>query len=472
MATENTHFGAERIGELLDKCNSIFFIGIGGINMSSLAHISKKRGYRVGGSDRARSALTERLESEGIEIFYSHDAENITGYDAVVYTVAISPENPEYLRANELELPCFSRADYLGYIMTGYEKRIGISGMHGKSTCTSMCAHTLILGGADPTVLSGAELSTMGGAYRVGGEKSFLFEACEYMDSFLDFNPTVAVILNIEMDHVDYFKSLEQIKSSYGSFAKLTGKDGVAVYNCDDQNVNDAVENFQGRLISFGIDNRDAMLRAVNITEVGEKYSFDVTENGSLVCHVDLSVTGYYNIYNALAAVAVCRLCGLDRTEIENGLHSFSGAARRMELRGRLSGVPFFDDYGHHPTEAAATLKGALGYKAEGGRLFCLFQPHTYSRTAALFEELAEALAVADRIVVADIYAARETDMLGVSAELLARRIGEKATACHSFAEGAELLTREVREGDAVVIMGAGDIYKIFELFEFDKEQK
>ncbi len=472
MATENTHFGARYISEALDSCKSIFFIGIGGINMSSLAHISKKRGYRVGGSDRSRSALTERLGKEGIEIFYSHDGNNIDGYDAVVYTVAISPENPEYLRAKERGIPCFSRADYLGYIMTGYDRRIGISGMHGKSTCTSMCAYVLIEGGAEPTVLSGAELPLMGGAYTVGGDENFLFEACEYMDSFLDFNPTVAVILNIEMDHVDYFKSLEQIRSSYAKFAALTGKDGRVIYNSDDENVRLALDGYEGRRISFAVNDADADLRAVNITEKGQRYSFDVAGDGQILCHIDLAVTGKHNIYNALAAVAVCRLCGLDRNRIEKGLGSFSGAARRMEKKGALNGAPVFDDYGHHPTEVGATLRGALGLRGDGGRLFCLFQPHTYSRTHALFDDFADALAVADRVLLADIYAARETDTLGVSSTLLAERIGQKALFCPSLAEAAETLKKEMKKGDAAVVMGAGDIYKIFSILEFDEDEK
>jgi len=472
MATENTHFGAKYIEQALNDRKSIFFIGVGGINMSSLAHISMKRGYRVGGSDRAKSALTQKLEAEGIEIFYEHSAKNLDGYDAVVYTVAISPENPEYRRARELGLPCISRADYLGYIMTGYRRRVGISGMHGKSTCTSMCAYALITGGVDPTVLSGAELPIMGGAYTVGGEENFLFEACEYMDSFLDFNPTVAVILNIEMDHVDYFKSMEQICASYGRFAELTGKEGYVVYNADDENVICAIDTYGGCRISFGIENEDSYLRAVNICQRNEMYSFDVMKGKELLCHIELSVTGYHNIYNALAAVAVCLLCGMDTDKIEKGLRGFSGASRRMELRGRLSGAPVYDDYGHHPTEVAATLKGARGLTADDGRLFCLFQPHTYSRTAALLEDFVKALSVADRVIVSEIYAARETDTLGVSADLIAERTGKGAVACHSLAEAAELLSAEVRSGDAVVVMGAGDVYKIFNILDFDEDKK
>ena len=262
MATENTHFGASKIKEMLCGVDSIYFIGIGGINMSSLAHISKKRGFRTAGSDRARTSLTEKLENEGIKIYYEHNKKNIEGFGAVVYTVAISPDNEEYLEAKRLGIPCISRADYLGYVMMGYKNRIGISGMHGKSTCTSMCAEAFILAGADPTVLSGAELRSMGGAYRVGGEEHFIFEACEYMDSFLDFNPTIAVILNVEMDHVDYFHSIEQVRASFSRFAAITGKEGYAVANADDENVLLSLADYGGELVTFGIKSEKSRFRA------------------------------------------------------------------------------------------------------------------------------------------------------------------------------------------------------------------
>ena len=251
MATENTHFGALNIEKMLRGVDSIYFIGIGGINMSSLAHITHLRGFRTAGSDRSKTALTEKLSASGIQINYDHKRENIKGFGAVVYTVAISPDNPEYLEAKRLGIPCISRADYLGYVMVGYRNRIGVSGMHGKSTCTSMCAELFMRAGADPTVLSGAELSSMGGAYRVGANEHFIFEACEYMDSFLDFNPTVAVILNIEMDHIDYFHSIEQIKNSFASFAAITGKNGYAVANKDDENVTEALKGYDGNLVTF-----------------------------------------------------------------------------------------------------------------------------------------------------------------------------------------------------------------------------
>ncbi len=471
MSTENTHFGAAQIGEMLKNCHRIFFIGIGGINMSSLALITKQRGYEVGGSDHTDTALTRRLSESGIRVFYGHDSGQVMGYDAVVYTVAISPENPEYRWAQEEGIPCISRADYLGYIMTGYRRRVGIAGMHGKSSCTSMCAQVLLEADANPTVLSGAELPLMGGAFHVGGDENFVFEACEYMDSFLDFNPTVAVILNIEMDHVDYFKSMEQIRTSYAHYAARTGEGGVAIVNRDDAEVLLAMEDYKGALLTFGISSENADFRAVGISQRSGRYSFDILWKNEFFCHVDLSVTGYHHIYNALATAAACRLCGLDGKTIASGLSHFTGAARRMEYKGSLGGAEVYDDYGHHPTEIRATLSGARGLPKEGGRLICVYQPHTYSRTAALLDEFATSFEAADRVILAKIYAARETDTLGVSSALLAERIGEKAEAIDSFGEIAERLKTEAREGDTVVVMGAGDVYRVFGYLDLKKTE-
>ncbi len=467
MATENTHFGAEAIASMLSDVNSVYFIGIGGINMSSLAHITHLRGFRTGGSDRCRTALTDKLTAAGIEINYEHNAKNIEGYGAVVYTVAISPDNPEYVEARRLGIPCISRADYLGYVMVGYKNRIGISGMHGKSTCTSMCAETFINAMADPTVLSGAELSTMGGAYRVGKDEHFIFEACEYMDSFLDFNPTIAVILNIEMDHVDYFHSIEQVRDSFARFASITGECGYAVANGDDQNVRLALGNYNGNLVTFGIENTNCDLLAKNITQKNGCYCFDVFCADELFCHIELRVSGYHNIYNALATVAAARICGLSGEQIENGLSAFCGASRRMEYKGTLGGARVFDDYGHHPTEIYTTLLGAKALCGEGGRLLCAFQSHTYTRTKEFLGEFVSALSVADIVYSVDIYSAREIDTLGVSAKLIATMIGEeKALYTPSFEEAARAISLEAREGDVVVIMGAGDIYKVFDHLE------
>lgn len=461
MSVANTHFGAHRIGELLRSSKSIYFIGIGGINMSSLAHIAQKRGFRTAGSDRTKTELTERLSRFGIEINYSHAAENLKGFDAVVYTVAISEDNPEYVEAKRRGIPCISRADFLGYIMSEYPRRIGISGTHGKSTCTSMCAETFIRAGVSPTVLSGAELTLMGGAYTVGDGDDFIFEACEYMDSFLDFYPSVAVILNIDLDHVDYFKSLDQMKRSFTAFAAKTGVDGYAIANIDDQNVRDALAEYSGTLLSFGIDSEDAIYRATDIRCARGRYSFTVTKHGSVLCEVSLSVTGYHNIYDALACAAAADLAGLSPDDISRGLAAFRGAKRRMEFRGELLGAELFEDYGHHPTEIRTTLDGARGL-ADGGRLICVFQPHTYSRTAALFSDFVSSLSVADHVIVSDIYAAREIDTGVVSSKMLADAIGERAIYGGDVKETADVLRAELRAGDVAVIMGAGNITDIF----------
>ena len=466
MSTPNTHFGAENIEAMLKECKSIYFIGIGGINMSSLAHISHLRGFRVGGSDREKTALTERLADTGIEVFYSHDAKNMESYDAVVYTVAISPENPEYVRAHELGIPCISRADYLGYLMLGYNNRIGVSGMHGKSTCTSMCATVFMAGGADPTVLSGAELDAMGGAYRIGESENFIFEACEYMDSFLDFNPSTAIILNIEMDHVDYFKSMEQIYKSYSDFAAITGENGTVIANADDENVARALTGYSGRIITFGVLDGEADYSAINIRYPNGFAEFDVMHAGEFVCHVKLSVTGEHNVYNALAAFAAGHIAGLEPEKIAEGLCAFRGAKRRMEFKGKVNGALVFDDYGHHPTEVASTLEGVA--KRGADRVFCVFQPHTFSRTHALMNDFSKSFEAVDGVYIADIYPARETDNLGISGKTLAIRIGNKAEYISGFENIANVLNSELREGDILVVMGAGDIYKVFDYLNFD----
>ena len=468
MSVLNTGFGAKVIGEKLSGCKSVFFCGIGGINVSSLAHISLMNGMSVGGSDRTPSELTHRLEAEGARIFYSHDAKNVEGYDAFVYTVAISPDNPEYLRALELGIPVISRADYMGYLMMGYEKRIGISGMHGKSTATSMCASVLMNTDFDPTVLSGAVLPAMNGAYRIGKKEQFLFEACEYMDSFLNFNPNIAVVLNIELDHVDYFEDIEHIKRSYRAFADIAIKSGgCAIANGDDANVLEALSTAES-VIYFGIENKNAAVRAENISENRGKYSFDLVYENKTVCRIELSVSGYYNIYNALATAAVALLCGAEPCEIVGGIKSFTGAARRMELKGSLHGARVYDDYGHHPTEVAATLSG-VKKMLDGGRLFCVFQSHTYSRTKALLDDFISTLAIADRVIVADIYAAREIDTLGVTPEIIADSL-DNGTACHGFSNIAKMLETELCEGDIAIVMGAGDIWRVFEHLNFDTE--
>ncbi len=460
MATPNTHYGAAAIAKMIDGAKHIHFIGVGGVMMSSLALITHQRGYTVSGTDRTRTSVTESLEAAGIRVLYEHDEAAAMGADMVVYTVAISPENPEYAYACKEGIPCVSRADYLGYIMMGYVHRVGIAGMHGKSTCTSMCAQIFVDAGADPTVLSGATTACLGGAYRIGGKQNFIFEACEYMDSFLDFNPGIAVILNVEMEHVDYFKSMEQIRTSFGKYADLTGESGFAVVNCDDPEVMASVEQYLGGIVTFGIENEYVTFRAVNLTYEGGYPSFDILLDGELFSHIVLTVPGKHNVYNALAAAACAHLCGISSEDIARGLHAFGGAGRRMEYKGRINGAPVYDDYGHHPAEVAATLQGMgqMGFE----RVFCVFQPHTFSRTAQLADAFVKAFAAADHVILVDIYAAREKDSKGVSSAKLASKIGSHARYVPEYERIADLLRSEVGEKDAVVIMGAGDIYRLF----------
>ncbi len=470
MSTPNTHLGADSIASIMKGClgKRIFFAGVGGVMMSSLALLTKRQGFEVKGSDRAPSAVTKKLEHNGIEVFYSHSAENLGDRcGALVYTVAISEDNPEYVSAKERGIPCISRADYLGYLMTEYQNRIGVAGMHGKSTCTSMCAEIFMSYAEDeallmPTVISGAEYKKMGGAYYIGGKENFIFEACEYMDSFLDFNPTVAILLNAEMEHVDYFKSMEQINSSFAAYAALTGEGGVCIANADDENIMISTKRYNGRLITFGRCSK-ADYVAENVEIINGRPSFDVYCGKEKVSHIYLSVCGEHNVYNALAAALAANVCGIPWSAIEKGLANFYGSGRRMEYKGIYMGADVWDDYGHHPTEVSATLSG-VRQMAGDRRVVCVFQPHTYSRTAALADKFAEAFASVDKIILADIYAARERNSCGISSKKLADMIGEKAVCGGDIPTCLQILSETVRDGDLVICMGAGDIFKIYSM--------
>lgn len=468
MSTPNTHYGYTEISNIMSRCKTVLFIGAGGIMMSSLALLTKKAGFSVIASDRTKTAITEKLEENGIEMHYEHDERNAERADAVVYTVAILQDNPEYKRAKERNIPCISRADYLGYLMIGYKNRIGIAGMHGKSTCTSMTSLIFMNADADPTVVSGAEMCEMGGAYLCGGKEHFIFEACEYMDSFLDFNPSIAVILNIELEHVDYFKSLEQIKESFRSYAGLAEKDGVTVANITDGNVVDALKDYQGRLVTVAVD-KEADYTATNIRLNGGYPEFDILKMGVRWARIKLSVCGKHNINNALASAAVADLCGISKEMIEEGLALFKGAHRRMEYKGKINSAKVYDDYGHHPTEVRATLEGAREI-CRSHKLICAFQPHTYSRTYALKDDLAAAFELADKVVFVDIYAAREKDEGKISSKMLADMVGEKAVYAPDLVSCARKVTELCEPCDVAVIMGAGNICDLFKYLDFDKD--
>ena len=468
MSVPNTHFGYKKIGEIMDACRGkrVFFIGAGGIMMSSLALLTKRAGFDTAGSDRTPSALTKRLEDAGIKVYYSHSESNISDdCGALVYTVAISESNPEYVRAQREGIPCISRADYLGYVMMSYKNRVGIAGMHGKSSCTSMCAEIFLCSAqsgsmSTPTIISGAEYASMGGAYYLGERDNFIFEACEYMDSFLDFNPSVAVLLNAEMEHVDYFKSMDHICASFAQYAALVGEQGTVVYNADDENIVCAAHSVNANKISFGLS-EGVDFYAENIKLDKFPIEFDILYKGDYFARAVVPSQGIHSVYNALAATAASFACGVSADDIVNGLASFKGAKRRMEYKGEIGGAEVYDDYGHHPTEIAATLKGARATCK--GRLICVFQPHTYSRTAALSDKFAACFADADKVIFADIYAAREDNIYGISSQDLASLVGDKASYGRSFESIAEALRATVQKGDTVVIMGAGDIFKLFD---------
>ena len=459
MSLANTHYGAQAIGQMMGNCHSVFFIGIGGISMSSLARMSARLGYRVGGSDRGESPMTRQLLAEGISVGYGHDGGRIRDYDAVVYTVAIGEDNPEYLAAREMGKVLLSRADYLGYLMMRFANRVGVSGMHGKSTCTTMCARIFSEAG-DPTVLCGATFADAeeGSSCRLGDSRDvFLFEACEYMDSFLDFNPTLAVILNIGMDHVDYFYSMEQIRASFLQFANRTGEGGRVLYNGDDPESVCAMEGFAGEKFTFGMA-EGADFRAANLSLERGISSFDFLRGEEVLGRIALPACGMHNIYNALAAASAAILCGVTPEMIVRALRTYRGPGRRMEYKGTCNGASVYDDYGHHPDEIRATLAGAkqMGF----ARVLCAYQPHTYSRTAGLLEEFSHAFEDADRVYTVDIYAAREENVYGVSSEQLAGLIGERALHCGSFQATADAIREEARPGDLVIVMGAGDVYR------------
>lgn len=471
MALPNTHIGAAGISEMLEGgSKKLLFLGIGGVSMCSLARIAKLRGHFVEGYDRTPSKVTYELENEGITVYYETDENHLEGVDAVIYTVAIPKDTPEYKAALEKGIPCISRADFLGYLMSGYKRRIGVSGMHGKSTTTSMLEKIYVEAGEDPTVSCGAVMKDTGTAHRIGTEDMFIFESCEYMDSFLDFYPTLAIILNIELDHVDYFKSIEQIENSYSRFAAKTGEEGFAVVNCCDKHVMKAMEGYKGHLVTFGLECKNADYTAENITFNGGCGQFDFVCDGEKLCRIELSVFGQHSVADALAAAAASHVYGIKPEAIAKGLRLYSGASRRMEFCGTAkSGADIFTDYAHHPTEIATTLSAAckIGYD----RVICVFQPHTYSRTKELFDDFANALSDngCSEIVLSKIYSARETDTLGVSSQLLAeeiRKTSKKAICFEDFSDIGNYLTEKTKEKDMILVMGAGDITVIIDMIK------
>jgi len=460
-----THYSLQQMNKIFAVGRSVYFIGIGGISMSSLAHIAHDRGCKVGGYDRTPSSLTAALADCGITIYDTLDASHIADYDVIVYTAAIHPDNIELAAALEADKAgtkyCIYRADFLGWLMSACENRIGVAGMHGKSTTTAMLTHIFMSAMRNPTVVLGAELPVIGGAYRLGSQRDFIMEACEYQDSFLSFTPNIAVVLNIDLDHTDYFSGLEQIRDSFRRYLSIAADaNGTAVVNTDDANVRTVIENDTGKTVSFGLQS-NADFTAADITFENGCPCFTVLRYGKPFAHIRMHVTGRHNIMNALAAAAAADCCGVTAGDIEKGLAAFDGAKRRMELRGNMTAVhnvtvPVYDDYAHHPTEIKATLSGALAMGKN--HVWVVFQPHTYSRTASLFDEFAAAFA-GTNVIFADIYAAREVNTFEVSSEALAK--AAHGLYLPSLNDIAAYLRTHAAENDMIIVMGAGDIIQL-----------
>ena len=443
----------------------VHFIGIGGISMSGLAEILLKEGFTISGSDNKESALTDNLEKAGATVFYGQNASNIIdGIDVVVYTAAIHEDNEEYQAAAAQGLPMLSRAELLGQLMTNYRIPIAVSGTHGKTTTTSMLSHILLAGHMDPTISVGGILKAIGGNIRAGGSDIFVTEACEYTNSFLHFFPKISIILNIDEDHLDFFKDLDDIRRSFREFAKLLPSDGILIINGEIEHLHEITRDLPCKIITFGCEG-SLDYGAVNIThnKLGEA-SFDFLKNNVFVDRISLSVNGSHNVANALAALAAADQLHIPIESAKKGLKEFTGTDRRFEYKGEFNGTTVIDDYAHHPTEITATLTAAKHCPHKD--IWCIFQPHTYTRTKALFPEFAEALSHTDHIILADIYAARETDTLGVSSEALAASLKDQGCDAYYFSsfEEIENFCREhCEKGDMLITMGAGDVVNIGE---------
>lgn len=445
----------------------IYFIGIGGISMSGLAEILASRGHQVSGTDVKETAVTKHLQSLGIHINFGHRAENITDdITLVVYTAAIHDDNPELRAAHEKGIRIMDRAHLLGQIMDEYHDSVAVSGTHGKTTTTSMVSEILLAAEKDPTITVGGILPTIGSNLRIGNSPYFVAEACEYFDSFLQFNPFIAIILNVESDHLDYFKTLENIRRSFHAFAQRVPDNGLLVISEKIDNVEELTEGLTCHVETFGLSEK-ANWRAENIVhEADGRNSFDVYHNGEFFTTIHLHIPGEHNITNALAAIGASAFLGAAPEDCVKGLHHYTGTERRFQLKGKKDGITVIDDYAHHPTEIKAAL--AAAQNVQHNTTWCVFQPHTFSRTRFLFDEFGEAFGDADEIIIADIFAARETDDGTVSAAQLAERIaqtGKSARYVGDFAAIEAYLREHCKSGDLLMTVGAGDVYKIGENF-------
>ncbi len=441
----------------------IHFIGIGGISMSGLAELLLSKGFTVSGSDMKESGITDTLSSLGAVVRYPQAAENITDdIDLVVMTAAIHESNPELAEVRRRNLPVLTRAELLGQVMKKYDLPVAVAGTHGKTTTTSMLSEILLKADADPTISVGGILHSINGNFRIGGDRFFVTEACEYTNSFLSFFPKIGIILNVDEDHLDFFKDINDIRSSFRKFASLIPSDGTLVMNGGDPGFKEITEGLSCNIVTFGMDSSsDWYPTDISYDEFAHP-TFTLNHGPEKIGTVSLHVPGEHNIGNACAAAAAAFILGMDSDPVLSALSAFHGTERRFEKKGEFNGVTVIDDYAHHPTEIKATLEAAHHYPHK--TLWCVFQPHTYTRTKALLPEFAEALTHSEKVILADIYAARETDTLGISSEDLMKEInsrGGDAVYFKSFEEIEKFIRTHCINGDLLITMGAGDVYKV-----------
>ncbi|WP_017414820.1 UDP-N-acetylmuramate--L-alanine ligase [Clostridium tunisiense] len=450
---------------LKDTNKKVHFIGIGGISMSGLAEILLKNGYKVSGSDMKDSSIVDKLRNKGAEIYIGHHSDNIKDVDLVVYTAAVHPDNVEFIKAEQLNIPMMDRAEFLGKIMLGHKYGIAVSGTHGKTTTTSMVSHIVLEEDVDPTILVGGELDVINGNVLAGSSEYFVTEACEYKGSFLKFYPYIGIILNIDADHLDYYRDLAHIKDTFKQFVDIIPKDGYMVANADDTDVLDVVENAKCNVLTYGINNGEFRAKNIFYNTLGCA-SFDAYKSDEKLFSVELNVPGEHNVLNSLSAICCALALNFSKESITRGLSNFKGTHRRFELKGVKNGINVIDDYAHHPTEILATLKAAQNYPHN--RIFGVFQPHTYTRTITLFKDFVECFHGVDELILADIYAAREKDTGIVSSITLGdaiRATGVKALNFHSFEEIVSYLKENLKEGDLLLTIGAGDVNKVGEMY-------
>ena len=441
----------------------IHFIGIGGVSMSGLAEILLDKGFKISGSDNKESDLTKRLIANGAKVSYPQSASNVDAdTDVFVYTAAIHPDNPEYIAAEATGKPMLTRAELLGQIMENYTESIAVSGTHGKTSTTSMISQILLEANTDPTISIGGIFKTINSNIRVGQSDTFITEACEYTNSFHSFYPKYCVILNVEEDHMDFFKDINEIRQSFHKFAGNTAKDGYIIINGSIPNLHEITEGYSQKIITFGLST-DYDVHAVDISYNNRGCGiFTPVVYGKKLPAITLQIPGEHNISNALAAIAVTTQMGIDTDNIIKGLESFSGADRRFQIKGEYKGATIVDDYAHHPTEIAATLEAAKNYPHN--RIICIFQPHTYTRTKAFLEDFAKALSLADIVVLADIYAAREQDIYGVSSKNILDLLQKDNVESYyfpTFSEIEEFISKNCMNHDLLITMGAGDVVNI-----------